>query len=153
MVRLGFRCSTFVLSLLAAVALALPSPALAQGPGVRGGASVDPDQFYLGGHYETSPLFSRVHARPNAEIGWGDDVTTVGLNFEFIYKYPVSRPWSVYGGGGPAINIYSFDERSDAEGGLNFVFGAETSRGLFFEMKFGAFDSPDLKFGVGYTWK
>ena len=50
-------------------------------------------------------------------------------------------------------NIYSFNDDSDAEGGLNFVFGAKRSRGLFFEVKVGAIDSPDLKFGVGYTWR
>jgi hypothetical protein len=64
----------------------------------------------------------------------------------------MSAPWSLYAGGGPAVNIYSFDDDSDAEGGLNFVFGAETRQGLFFELKLGAINSPDVKFGVGYTW-
>jgi hypothetical protein len=49
--------------------------------------------------------------------------------------------------------VFFFDNDSEAEGGLNFVFGAETRRGLFFEMKVGVIDSPDLKFGVGYTWR
>ena len=133
--------------------VALPSAARAQGPGVRAGASVDPDQFYLGGHYETNPLVDRLHFRPNAEIGFGDDLTTVGLNLEFVYKVPVSRAWRLYAGGGPAVNIYSFDNDSEVEGGLNFLFGAETRQGLFFELKVGAIDSPDLKFGVGYTWR
>ena len=132
--------------------VALPSAVAAQGPGVRAGASVDPDQFYLGGHYETNALVDRLHFRPNAEIGFGDDLTTVGLNFEFVYKVPVSRPWRLSAGGGPAVNIYSFDNDSEVEGGLNFLFGAETRQGLFFELKVGAINSPDLKFGVGYTW-
>ena len=140
-----------VFALLAVVTL--PSPAAAQGPGVRAGASVDPDQFYLGGHYESNALVDRLHFKPNAEIGFGDDVTTVALNFEFVYKIPVSRPWSLYLGGGPALNIYSFENDSDARGGLNLLFGAETSQGLFFEVKVGAIDSPDVKFGVGYTWR
>ena len=138
---------------LAAALVVLPSPATAQGPGVRAGASVDPDQFYLGGHYETTALVNHLHFKPNAELGFGDDVTTVALNFEFVYKFPVARPWSLYAGGGPALNIYSFHDDSEAEGGLNFLFGAETARGLFFEIKIGAIDSPDLKFGVGYTWR
>jgi hypothetical protein len=131
----------------------MPSVAAAQGPGLRAGASVDPDQFYLGGHYETTPLVNRLYFKPNAELGFGDDLTTLGLNFEFVYKFPVASPWSFYAGAGPALNVFFFDNDSEAEGGLNFVFGAETRRGLFFEMKVGVIDSPDLKFGVGYTWR
>src|SRR6187399_2699278 len=44
------------LSFLLGLVLFSPLPAAAQGPGIRGGISVDPDQFYFGGHYETSPL-------------------------------------------------------------------------------------------------
>jgi hypothetical protein len=126
---------------------------LAQGPGGRLGASVDPDQFYFGAHYESSALVDRLYFRPNAEFGFGDDITTVGLNFEFVYKAPVSRDWNLYAGAGPAINIYNFNDDTDAEGGLNVLFGAEMRRGVFFEVKLGAIDSPDLKFGVGYTWR
>jgi hypothetical protein len=139
---------------LAALALvALPASAAAQGPGVRAGASVDPDQFYVGGHYETRALVQRLHFRPNLEIGFGDDVTTVGLNLEFVYKIPIEGPWNLYAGGGPALNIYSFDDDSETNGGLNLLFGAETSTGLLFEVKVGAIDSPEVKFGVGYTWR
>jgi hypothetical protein len=152
--RLVF-CRNAVLS-AAFVVLALlgmASSAAAQGPGVRAGASVDPDQFYLGGHYESNELVDRLYFRPNAEFGFGNDLTTVGLNFEFVYKMPVSNMWSLYGGGGPAVNLYSFNDDTETEGGLNFLVGAETARGLFFELKLGAIDSPDLKFGVGYTWR
>jgi hypothetical protein len=138
----------------AALALvALPSSAAAQGPGVRAGASVDPDQFYLGGHYETRPLVEQLYFRPNVEVGFGDDITAVGMNLEFVYKIPIDGPWNLYAGGGPALNIYSFNDESETDGGLNVLFGAETSNGLFFEVKLGAIDSPDLKFGVGYTFR
>jgi hypothetical protein len=131
----------------------LPSAAAAQGAGVRAGASVDPDQFYVGGHYETGALVQRLHFRPNLEVGFGDDVTTVGANLEFVYKIPLDGPWSLYAGGGPALNIYSFDDDSETDGGLNLLFGAETSNGLMFEVKVGAINSPEVKFGVGYTWR
>ena len=152
----GFaRHRNTVLSIFLAglVLVALPSPSAAQGPGVRAGASVEPDQFYVGGHYETSPLVERLYFRPNVELGFGDDITAVGLNLEFVYKVPLDGPWSLYAGGGPALNIYSFNDESETDGGLNFLFGAETSNGLFFEAKVGAIDSPELKFGVGYTWR
>ena len=141
--------------LMSMVLVVVPSPAAAQGPGVRGGVSVDPDQFYVGAHYETGPLVDRLHFKPNLEVGFGDDLTLVALNFEFVYKFPTRRAWNLYAGAGPAINIYSFDDLDDseAEPGLNFLFGAEHARGLFFELKLGAIDSPDLKFGVGYSFR
>ena len=153
---LRFTCHRHTVLSLCFAALtfvALPSSAAAQGPGVRAGASIDPDQFYLGGHYETRPLAEQLYFRPNVEVGFGDDLTAIGMNLEFVYKIPVDGPWSLYAGAGPALNIYSFNDESETDGGLNVLFGAETSNGLFFEFKVGAIDSPDLKFGVGYTWR
>lgn len=141
------------------VVLALAVPAAAQGPGVRGGLSVDPDQVYFGGHYETSPLIDRLHFRPNLEVGVGDDLVTTAFNMEFIYKFPTRTDWRLFAGGGPAVNFYSFDndrgrgDGTETEGGFNFVFGAEHRGGVFFEVKVGAVDSPDVKFGVGYTFE
>ena len=140
-------------------AIAFAAPAAAQGPGVRGGLSVDPDQVYFGGHYETSPLIDRLHFRPNLELGLGDDVVTTSFNMEFVYKFPSRTDWRLFAGGGPAVNFYSFDDgrgRGDGthtEGGFNFLFGAEHRGGLFFEVKVGAIDSPDVKFGVGWTFR
>ena len=146
--------NTVLAFLLGGLALVVvPSPAAAQGPGVRAGASADPDQFYVGGHYESNALVERLHFKPNLEVGFGDDTTLAGLNFEFVYKVPIDGPWSLYAGAGPAINIVSFDDDTETDGGLNVLFGAETSQGLFFELKLGAIDSPDLKFGVGFTWR
>jgi hypothetical protein len=142
-------------ALLAVVAWA--EVAEAQGPGVRGGVSIDPDQFYFGAHYETDALVDRVHFRPNIEAGLGDDLTTIALNFDFAYKFPRRNGWRFYAGGGPAINFYRFDRGGDddteSEPGLNFLVGVEQSTGLFFEFKIGAIDSPELKFGVGWTFR
>lgn len=152
--------TTGVNFLLAAVlALGLPAAAAAQGPGVRGGVSIDPDQFYFGGHFETAALVDRLHFRPNIEAGVGSDLTLVGLNFEFVYKFPRRNNWQLYAGGGPGVNFYSFDRGpnrdrdTESEAGLNFLIGVEQSSGLFFEFKIGALDSPELKFGVGWTFK
>jgi hypothetical protein len=153
MLRLVKRVNTlFVAAVFVAAA---PSITLAQAGGVRGGVSVDPDQFYLGGHYETGPLVDRLHFKPNVEAGFGDDLTLIAINFEFVYKFPSRAPWNLYAGGGPAINIFSFDEFDDTETepGFNILLGAESRRGLFFEMKIGVIDSPDLKFGVGWTFR
>ena len=147
------RVCVLVAGMAAALMFSAP-PASAQGVGVRAGASADPDQFYFGGHYETGPLADRVHFRPNVELGVGNDVTTVAGNLELVYKLPFRRhPWSVYGGGGPAINFYDFDAGSETEGGFNILGGLEHRDGLFFEVKFGMIDSPDFKVGIGYSFR
>lgn len=144
-------------SFLLGVVLFSSAPALAQDPGVRGGISVDPDQFYFGGHLETSPLIDRLYFRPNVEVGFGDDLTLLAANMEFVYKFSINRAWNLYAGGGPALNVYMFDGEGDndseTEAGVNVLVGVEQSNGLFFEFKIGVVDSPDFKFGVGYTWR
>jgi hypothetical protein len=141
-------------SLFAFVLLLAAAPASAQGPGVRAGVSVDPDQVYLGGHYETEELIEHVHLRPNLEVGFGDDVTTLAFNIEAIYKFSVAsrRDMVFYAGGGPAINVYDFDNGSDTQGGLNLLGGIEFGK-VFVEVKGGLFDSPNLKVGIGYTFR
>ena len=150
LVRYGVTCAAAGLMLV----LAQATNAFAQGPGVRAGISVDPDQFYFGGHYETDELIDRLYLRPNLELGVGDDVTTVALNIEAIYKLALKnrRDTYFYAGGGPAINVYDFENGSDTKGGLNLLAGLEFGK-FFFEVKAGAFDSPDLKVGIGYTFR
>jgi len=134
-------------------------PAAAQGPAVRAGVSIDPDQVFIGGHYETAELVDRVHFRPGVDAGLGDDVTHIGLNFEFAYKFPKRHGWGLYAGAGPAINIYSHDSNgrgngdSSTDAGLNVFVGVEQYSGLFFEFKIGAIDSPNLKFAVGWSFR
>ena len=145
------------LSFLLGVVLFSSTPALAQDAGVRGGISVDPDQFYFGGHLETSPLVDRLYFRPNLEVGIGDELTLIGVNMEFVYKFTRNRGLNLYAGAGPALNIImpdgEGDNETETEAGFNILVGAETPKGLFFEFKIGAIDSPDFKFGVGYTWR
>ena len=141
---------------LSVMALVVSSqPASAQGPGVRAGVSVDPDQFYFGGHFETGELIDRLYLRPNLEVGIGDDVTLVAANIEAVYKIPLKnrRGTAFYLGGGPAINWYDRDDHSDSEAGLNLLVGIEFNGRFFFEVKGGVADSPDLKIGVGYTFR
>lgn len=142
------------LSFLLGVVLFSSAPAFAQDGGIRGGISVDPDQFYFGGHIETSPLVDRLYFRPNVEVGIGDDLTLIAANMEFVYKFTTRRPLNLYAGAGPALNIYMVDGAdANTDAGFNILVGVEQTRGLFFEFKIGAIDSPDFKFGVGYTWR
>ncbi len=146
--------ASFSLLLLAGPAAYAQQP----GTGLRAGVSSDPDQFYFGAHFDTGPIYERLSFRPNAEIGVGNDVTTVAGNFEFVYWWPIRRhPWSIYAGGGPAVNLFRFSDArggdSEVDPGFNILFGAAHRGGLFAELKLGFIDSPEVKFGIGYTWK
>jgi hypothetical protein len=141
------------LSFLLATLFLFAGTASAQDPGIRGGISVDPDQFFFGGHLETGALVDRIHFRPNVEVGFGDDLTVLAANMEFVYKFPRRNRWGLYLGAGPALNVFMHDDDSNAEPGVNFLVGVEQARGLFFEFKAGAIDSPDFKFTVGWTFR
>ena len=142
------------LAFLSLLSTAIATPAEAQvRTGVQGGMSVDPDQLFFGGHVETSPLIENLRFRPNIDIGLGDHVTSIAFNFDFTYAFATRRPWSLYAGAGPAINWFDSDGGSNTDGGFNFLVGARHRDGMFFEIKIGAMDSPDLKFGVGYTFR
>jgi hypothetical protein len=149
------RRNTVALVLFASAFVVLASPAAAQeqGFGVRGGLSIEPDQVYFGGHYETAPIVDRVHFKPNIEIGFGEDFTLIALNFEGVYKFPDQGTWNAYAGGGPSLSISNFENDSDTGAGFNLLAGIETERGLGFEVKFGVADSPTVKFAVLYSFR
>jgi hypothetical protein len=139
---------------MAIVLLSVASSVRAQDVGVRAGLSSDPDQFYFGAHLETRPVVDRLRFRPNVEVGLGNDLTVTTVNLEFVYPIPFVRsPWRVLPGAGPALVIASYNGGHHSGGGFNFLIGLEHRDGFFAELKVGAGDSPDLKFGVGYTWR
>ena len=145
----------YFLALLAVVAWA--GVAEAQGPGIRGGVSVDPDQFYVGAHYETGALVDRLHFRPNVEAGFGDDLTTIALNFEFAYKFPHRRPLGVLRrrrAGGELLLVRHRGRRRHRHRRrpqLHDWRRAELRAVLRVQDR--AIDSPELKFGVGWTFR
>jgi len=162
------------LLVLAVSVLLMPAAAAnaqQSGAGLRAGVSANPDQFYFGGHFDTGYIVDRLSFRPNVEIGLGSGLTSVAGNFEFVYWWAIpNRPWHVYAGGGPGVNVARFNaqhgDRTDIGPAFNIVGGIAHSRGLFFEVKLGLIhnrlhpeDLPEpptaaqVKFGVGYTWK
>lgn len=149
------RTATPLAALLACFFLgAAAGPAAAQDVGLRAGVSADPGQFYFGGHVESGPVIDKLGFRPNLEIGVGDGVTLAAFNIEFAYKVQVKgKPWQLYVGGGPALNLIRRRGDTSPEGGFNILFGVAHPRGLFAEVKAGFADSPGFKFGVGYTFR
>src|ERR1700722_4453496 len=126
----------------------LAVPASAQvSAGVRFGASLDPDQFYFGGHVETPPVAGNMFFRPNVEVGLGNSEKVVAFNFELAYKFPSQQAWHLYVAAGPALNIIDTNQNTSAQGGLTVGVGAEHRDGLFVEVKAGAINSPRIKIG------
>jgi hypothetical protein len=134
------------------VLLAVPATAQVSA-GVRVGASLDPDQFYFGGHIETAPLADQVTFRPNVEIGVGNNATVVAINFELAYKFPPRQGWHLYAAAGPALNIINANSNASAQGGFTIGLGVEHRDGLFAEVKAGAINSPSFKIGIGYRFR
>ena len=89
----------------------------------------------------------------------GNDQVLIAFNLEFAYRIPVQgKPWAPYLRAGPALNIGSWtdrggDDQTNLRGGFNFLVGVAHRDGLFTELKVGVMDNPDLKFGIGYSFR
>ena len=140
---------------IAVVALAmLATPVLASGFGVRGGLSIDPDQFYFGGHYNVHDVAENLRIVPNVELGLGNDLTLVCINGDVLYDFG-SSPWSV--GGELGLNIWKYDGlSSNSKLGLsavgNYRIALSGGNSLILEAKINLTSSPNWKFGVGYNF-
>ena len=141
------------IAVLALFSVLLAIPASAQvSTGVRVGASIDPDQFYFGGHVESSELVPHMRFRPNVEIGIGNDLTLIAFNFELAYRFSERQQWNPYIAAGPALNIMDTSGDTASHGGFNIALGAQHRGGLFGEVKIGAIDSPNFKLGIGFRF-
>ena len=154
------RFAFIVLLTAVTVVLASPSAMAQSSAGVRIGISADPEQFFFGGHADVTEVVPKFWFRPNAEIGFGDNRTTVALNGEFVYRIALQtrERWDFYVGGGPAAVIRTFrtgpsnNRTTDAGPGFNFLMGLQQPKGLLAEIKVGVLDSPGFKFGIGWSW-
>ncbi|MBI4476311.1 MAG: hypothetical protein HY654_04005 [Acidobacteria bacterium] len=144
----GIRNLVFAFFILLVVA----PRARAQGVGLQGGGSIDPEQFYIGSHFESKPIVDRLHFRPSIDGGFGGGFTLATIQAELIYKTPLGQsPWTFYQGGGPVIGIVRFNNERDVSGGLGGTLGLMHASGFFVEFRGGGGGGPNLKFGVGFT--
>lgn len=123
----------------------------AQGIGFQGGVTVDPEQAFVGTHYETGELFQNFRFRPGIDGSFGGDYSLATLNIEFLYHVPIGRTWSVYQGGGPAVIFLRQNDRTSTHAGTFITFGFAHENGFFTDFRLGTGTSPTLKFGVGFT--
>ena len=126
------------------------------GWGPRIGFSSSPDQLVFGGQLAVDGIAPDVTFDPSLELGFGDDETTIALNFDGHYHFKGAR-WRPYAGVGVGILFENPDPGdSDTVVGGSVIIGAgvPASAGsrFFSELKLGIGDAPDLKFMVGWNF-
>ena len=154
--RLGLLfVATF--ALLTATASAQRSAGF-HGWGPRGGVTIDPDQVHVGAHFDLGDLAPRLMLLPNAEIGFGSDVTVLAPMFEVDYRFSDNwGSWSPYVGGGLGPVFTWSDGQNSTDVGLTIQGGISRQLSsqpgfMFFEFKVGLIDYPDVKFTVGWNF-
>jgi hypothetical protein len=120
--------------------------------GLRGGLTLEPDQFHIGGHIDLGPVLDPLRIVPNIEIGFGSNNTVIAFNGDLIYDFP-DTPWSI--GGELGMNYVDNDNAdSSTDFGLSVLgdyrVGLSSGKTLLLEAKLGLIDSPDFKFTVGW---
>jgi hypothetical protein len=134
------------------------------GFGLHGGGTIDPDQGYFGMHFISGPLTGDLRLQPSADLGFGDDLILSALHVDFAQWLEVNPRWHLYFGGGPSVNIFRFDvpdagggggddSFTEVEGGFDAIVGFAHDSGLTVEMRVGSSGAPDLRFGVGLTFR
>lgn len=128
--------------------------------GIRAGLSVNPDQFLFGGQLNLDPVGRHVYIVPSAELGLGDNLTTLSFNGDVQYRFPVDKGSDLrpYAGGGLTIYWVDVDGGgSDTEVGVNLLggifFGDASGNPMFIDAKLGLNDEiPDWKFVFGINF-
>jgi hypothetical protein len=127
--------------------------------GLRGGLSIDPDQFLIGLHIQPPAVGRNLYIVPNADVGFGDDIFSLSFNGDLQYQFAGGETVRPYAGGGLSLYYYDVDRGgSDTEFGVNalggLLFDRRSGPPVFLEMKLGLTDrTPDWKFLVGLMFR
>ena len=145
------------------------------GVGVQGGVGFDPELIVFGAHGTFAPVFHpQVEFRPGVDFGVGEVTTSFGINLDVLYRLPGSTGrWRPYFGAGPnfALSHQSFDfDDDDIDGdgiddpsrfdfsdtdfktGFNFIAGARSRGGMFFELKGTAYGVTNIRLLAGFNF-
>jgi hypothetical protein len=157
MVPFSGRSVPIVAGLALVLLGATASPSQAQASiGFTGGASIDPDQGYVGVFWQSPDFGGGFRIRPGLDGGFGDGVRMGTINFDFIYGFQLGQgPWSLVTGGGPTIVIWRYtddfyDFGTDLTAGASYLFGFGHENGFFTEFRLGSGNVPLLKVGAGW---
>jgi hypothetical protein len=152
-----------LLALVAAASEARPAVATTAGP--RVGFSLDPDQLVVGGHLQVGEIAPSLTFDPSLELGFGDDVTVIAMNFDMHYHVELQESdWRPYFGAGIGVNFTDSDRRApqrdqtDTEVGGSVVLGASvpirSGNRFFGEMRLGLGGGiAELKLIAGWNFR
>lgn len=158
-----------LLLVLALIPVAAPAGDVGfKGWGPRVGVSSDPDQVFGGVHVDFGEFADNVRFQPSAEVGFGDHVTTVQVNFMVSYYFPVKASVTPYAGGSLSAAFFDFRSNcssfarsfgcanSETEIGPVAVGGIETKLSgktrFLAELQLGFGDLPDAKLLAGWQF-
>jgi hypothetical protein len=154
------RSSARAVLLTAALMAGVSSPTWAQSSiGFTGGASIDPEQGYVGVFWESPDIGGTFRIRSGIDGGFGSDLRVGVINFDFTYRLPLGQsPWTFVTGGGPAISLTRFsddffDTGTEVSAGGSYIFGFAHEAGFFTEFRVGGGNVPALKIGAGWAIK
>jgi hypothetical protein len=144
--------------LVALLAGVLSSEARAQsGVGFTGGASIDPEQVYVGVFWQSPAIGGNFRIRPGLDGGFGNDLRLGTINIDFTYSFPLGQsPWRFVTGGGPAIVLINYsndgiETGTEVTAGGSYIFGFAHEEGFFAEFRVGGGNVPSLKMGAGWV--
>jgi len=124
--------------------------------GFQGGASIDPEQAFVGVFWQSPAIGNRLHLRPGIDGGFGNDLRVATINIDFIVRFSLgSSGWDLVQGGGPVIAITKVDgfEGTDTSAGGSYLIGFAHDSGFFGEFRIGGGNTPSLKMGAGFAIK
>lgn len=116
----------------------------APGFGIRAGLGLNPDQFVAGAQFSIGKKAGIARIVPSVDLGFGDNLTSIVFNCDFLFRLRVEdTSFGLYGGGSPTLVLY------DYEGGSNWEFGVTVVAGVEINLIKGHPNNLELRLGIG----
>ena len=155
--RSGQRGALVIIFLAAFAAFGASSAWAQSSINFTGGASIDPEQGYVGVSWSSPDLGGRFQLRPGVDGGFGNGARLGNINIDLIVKFPLGTSgWTLIQGGGPVITLVRATGFEDAPtelgAGGSYLFGFQHDSGFFTDVRVGGGGFvPQLKIGVGWS--
>jgi hypothetical protein len=142
----------------ASIVLLAAAPVRAQAAvGFQGGASIDPEQGFVGVFWQSPDIAGNFRIRPGLDGGFGDGLRIATINIDLLYAFPLGATgWRIVQGGGPVVAITRFDAGSfgtetETSAGASYLLSFMHESGFFAEFRLAGGNVPNLKFGAGWA--
>jgi hypothetical protein len=121
--------------------------------GLQGGASIDPEQGFVGVFWQTPEIADRFHARVGVDGGFGSGLRVGTINVDFLVRFPLGPSWDLVQGGGPVVVLLKVDgfDGTETSAGGSYILGFTHRSGFFAQFRIGGGNAPNLKTGAGYA--